>query len=430
MSGTNGNEQKSEQPSQETPYTRDTVSLLDIIYVLARHKAFIFFSTLIAAVLVVVFSVYTLMMPADSSYNPLPNMFAPEVQVLLQQQGGGQDALSNLLSQDSGIGSLANMAGISTSITKSADLAQALLKGRNILDQVANEFSLVDRWGIEENPKTGARTKLRETIKMEYTTETGILRINFESTDKEFATKIVNRLVALLEKRFKELTTDRLTQKMTFLENRIATVEKDLKEAQNRLIQFQKRTGLYSMEIQSASQIRMIAEQEAALYKKQLERQMLLEYLEPDAPQVKKLDNEIGVQKRFIHELKHGLSSFSYEGVTPGEIPELSTQVAELQMDLELQKAIYEMLRKSYETAKIEEMDTTSSFQIIERAEVPEVKAGPSRSILCIIVTLAAFFLSIFIAFIKEYIENVKHDPEESEKLEGIKQELSVKKRR
>lgn len=64
---------------------------------------------------------------------------------------------------------------------------------------------------------------------------------------------------------------------------------------------------------------------------------------------------------------------------------------------------------------------SAKTFQVIERAEVPEVKSGPSRGKISIIVTITVLFLAIVISFIMEYIERVKQDPIESEKLNEIK---------
>jgi uncharacterized protein involved in exopolysaccharide biosynthesis len=50
-------------------------------------------------------------------------------------------------------------------------------------------------------------------------------------------------------------------------------------------------------------------------------------------------------------------------------------------------------------------------------AEVPDKKSKPSRGMLCIIVTFAAFFFSVFLAFLLNAVENIKKDPEAMAKL-------------
>ena len=110
--------------------------------------------------------------------------------------------------------------------------------------------------------------------------------------------------------------------------------------------------------------------------------------------------------------------------IPQSQLPELSARFLNLTRDLQIVQAIYSGLRSQYESLKIEERDTSSRFQIIEHAEVPEIKSGPSRSRITIIVTMTVFFLSIFLSFVLEYFERVKNDPIESSKLSEIRRML------
>ena len=60
-------------------------------------------------------------------------------------------------------------------------------------------------------------------------------------------------------------------------------------------------------------------------------------------------------------------------------------------------------------------------FQVLEYAEVPDLKSGPSRGMLCIIVSAAGFFLSVFLAFLFNAIQNIRKDPDAMARLRGKK---------
>jgi hypothetical protein len=53
-------------------------------------------------------------------------------------------------------------------------------------------------------------------------------------------------------------------------------------------------------------------------------------------------------------------------------------------------------------------------------AEVPDQKSGPSRGMLCVIVTIVAFFASIFLSFALYVIEKISKDPSSIAKLQGL----------
>ena len=141
-----------------------------------------------------------------------------------------------------------------------------------------------------------------------------------------------------------------------------------------------------------------------------------------DNNKIKKENLERNIQSSFNEilniekELKRLGASVGY-GNSAWDIPSISTGVTRLQLELEAQKAVYTQLKTQYELLKVEMQSETPVFQILARPEVPDMKSGPSRGKLCIIVTFAAFFMSVFLAFALNAWKNIKNDPEAVEKL-------------
>ncbi|RKX75572.1 MAG: hypothetical protein DRP87_14250 [Spirochaetes bacterium] len=358
--------------NRQVPQEEDTISLLDLLGVLAKRWKFIFFSTLFAAILIFSYALYTRNAPKDAPFNMLPNVYKSEVLIRLQEDEG---TVSSILSQ-SGVSDLLGISGLPQK-TSSVALAQDLLQGKTILDQVAEEFNFRERFNITENYEYNSRNILRNSIETEYNSDSGILTISYEDTDPEFAAKVVNRLVFLLEQRFKNFTTEKITNKKSFLEERLEEVKAELQKAQDKLISFQVEHGIVNIEGQEAG------------------------------------------------------GGFVFSQYIPRERRyEIISKFYDLMRDRNILEGIYELLLKEYETTKIQALDDSKTFQILEQAEVPQVKAGPSRAKICIIVTITVFFLAIFLSFIMEYFERVKKDPIESRKLEEIKHSLGHSRRK
>lgn len=109
---------------------------------------------------------------------------------------------------------------------------------------------------------------------------------------------------------------------------------------------------------------------------------------------------------------------FSVSNVTgTRSVPSIMLDTSMLKLELDAQQSVYTQLKTQLELTKIQMESETPVFQIIERAEVPDQKSGPSRGKLCIIVTFAAFFLSVFLAFLLNALDNIKKDPEAMAKL-------------
>ncbi|GHV81318.1 hypothetical protein AGMMS49944_31090 [Spirochaetia bacterium] len=85
------------------------------------------------------------------------------------------------------------------------------------------------------------------------------------------------------------------------------------------------------------------------------------------------------------------------------------------------QRQVYTQLKVQYELLKVTMASEKPVFQILEMAEVPDKKSGPSRGMLCIIVTFAAGFFAVFLAFVLNAISNIRKDPEAMAKLKGEK---------
>ena len=110
-------------------------------------------------------------------------------------------------------------------------------------------------------------------------------------------------------------------------------------------------------------------------------------------------------------------------GASAWSVPSVTTETAKLQLELDAQRQVYTQLRTQYELLKVQMQSETPIFQILERPEVPDMKSGPSRGKLCIIVTFAAFFLAVFLAFALNALGNIKNDPEAMEKLRPAKRQ-------
>ena len=418
-----------EELRTEPHVNEDEISLMDLVAVIAKRWKFIFFSTLIAAVLIFSYSVYTKKAAPDAPFNKLPNIYKPEVIVRLQESNNSSSTLQNILSS-SDLGGLSGLIGASASGSTNADLAQALIKGNTIADQIAEEFDFIGVFGIEKFPISSCRQAYKESLVADYDSATGFLTIGFEHTDPVFATDVVNRSLELLEERFRGLTMENIIVKKAFLEERQAEQEIALGVSQDKLIDFQKTYGIVDITTQTAAQIEEITALNSELIQKEVELKNLAEKRRAEDPQVVRLENDIKSLRQLIDAKTTGFQDFSSTSdyIPQNKLPELAAIYSRLKKDTELQAQLYLSFKSQLEAVRLEEADNSKQFQIIERAEVPELKSKPSRAKICMIVTIAVMFLAIFMSFIMEYFDRVKADPVESRKLNEIKKNLSLRK--
>jgi uncharacterized protein involved in exopolysaccharide biosynthesis len=143
-----------------------------------------------------------------------------------------------------------------------------------------------------------------------------------------------------------------------------------------------------------------------------------------DKNKLEKENLERNIQNTYNEIMKRELETRQLEqSVQRGgvNIPSISLDLSRIQLELEAQKQVYTQLKVQYELLKITMASEKPVFQILEMAEVPDQKSGPSRGLMCIIVTFAAGFLSVFLAFVLNAVENIKKDPEAMAKLQGTR---------
>jgi uncharacterized protein involved in exopolysaccharide biosynthesis len=112
---------------------------------------------------------------------------------------------------------------------------------------------------------------------------------------------------------------------------------------------------------------------------------------------------------------------------TAGNVPSLSVEYFRKLRELKIQEAVFEQLSKQYEVAKINESKDSTTLQVLDEAVAPIKKSKPKRSLIVLLSTVMAFFGSIVIIFVQEYLSRMS--PEDTEILREIKQSLRFRKR-
>lgn len=344
----------------------ENFSLFDVLLIVAKRWKMIFFSTVIAAALIGGYLYYTATAPVTDEFNKLPTEYAATVQVKIDT--GASTSAAVLAS--SGLAQFLGSGGKSAVDTE-INFVISLLKGRTL---ARNIFEKVKEDGkLRENLSPG---RIRGSITPVYNPSQGqIINIQYEDTDPQFATYMAGVVVDSIEERYKTFSQSKITYKREFLEDRIAQIEEQMKEAEERLNQFNQEQGIVGVDAENT---------ETGLYIKEL---IFSEYM--------------------TKEKRH----------------EIEAEYKNLRNDVDHYRKLYSVLMQQLEGAKIEELDRSQHFQVIE----PPVSIGkirPNRKLIAAVIIATTLALGILIAFVGNYLDRVKADPEESKKYEELKQNL------
>jgi len=94
------------------------------------------------------------------------------------------------------------------------------------------------------------------------------------------------------------------------------------------------------------------------------------------------------------------------------ETPKALMEYANISAELELATKIYGGLLSSLENMRLQDATEKVFVEVIDPAVAPEKKSEPSRSMICVVGTMAGGFLGLLLAFVVESLQKVLADPE------------------
>lgn len=93
--------------------------------------------------------------------------------------------------------------------------------------------------------------------------------------------------------------------------------------------------------------------------------------------------------------------------------PELSFQYERLQRRVRIKEEVLTTLRRSYEEARIQEVNDTPLITVIDRAVPPEKRSSPKRKLNVVLAFFLGGMLGVFGAFGREFVERARERDEE-----------------
>ena len=84
-------------------------------------------------------------------------------------------------------------------------------------------------------------------------------------------------------------------------------------------------------------------------------------------------------------------------------IPSIMFDVQMKRLELEAEETIYANFRGQHELLQIQMQNKPTTIKILQDAEIPDIKSGPSRAIICIIGELIVFVFCFALTFLKLY---------------------------
>jgi len=363
----------------------------ELLIVLAKRKSFILKFVGIAAVLAIVVSLV------------LPKSYTASTKLLPPQQNQSM-ALTSVLGQ---LGPLAGLAGQGLGVRNASDLFVAMLRSRTVADDLIDRFSLMSVY--HKKLRIDARRRLEDVTEISAGKE-GVITLSVEDRDPQRAADLANAYATELQKLTKTLAVTEASRRRIFFEGEMKAASEDLSVAEVALKQTQEKTGLILLDSQARAMIEALTSLRARVAMQEVQVQAMRSFATPENPDLVRAEQELIALRAQVDKLEMGHGRRSVADVAIENVPTAGLEYLRKLRDLKYHEALYELLAKQYEAARIDEGRDAVLVQQLDKAVRPEKKSWPLRAVIVVVVTILALLVAILVAFGTEALEGAKKD--------------------
>ena len=282
-----------------------------------------------------------------------------------------------------------------------------VMNSRTFGEDVIRKFDLIKYFKLTQ-PDSLARMdkaleKLRENmVSLGLDDNTGLIRVTVESKSKSLSRGIAQYYVEKLElyNREQKLTKGKMNRE--FLETRVTETKAELDSLILAVRDFQARNRAVALEAQSTALIeaysRIIAEKMSLDIEYELARQNYAS----GSPLLSEMETRRAELSRQIREMESSSDNLKPRYLIDiASLPNLSSQYAQLKLNLEIKSKVFEYLYPQFEAARLDELKDMPTLEILDSPREAGIRVRPRRAIICVVATLIAFILAALLVLVK-----------------------------
>jgi uncharacterized protein involved in exopolysaccharide biosynthesis len=394
----------------EAPNQDYEVSLIDVLTQLAYHKWLI---AKVSGIAILVGLVLCFVLPVR--YTATTKIMPPQ-----QTQSTASMLMMNQLTAAGG-GSLAALAGGGLGLKNPNDIYIGMLTSRPVADAIIQKFGLMQEYHAKN--MTEARKKLAGFT--EVTSEKdGFIAISVTDKDKKRVAAMANAYTDQLRILTQTLAVTEASQRRLFYEEQLKQARDALVAAELAFQQVQQQKGLVQLDAQAKAMIEGLAALRAQVAAKQVEVQALRSYSTERNPDVQLAEKELASLQAEESRMEQSRHTPGIAGLGLGNVPSAGLEYLRAAHELAYRQALFDMLMKQYDAARLDEAKEAAIIQVVEKAIEPDQKSSPKRALIVLLFTFLGFFIGCLIARLLWWKDSAHTYPERLAQIQQLKYAL------
>lgn len=349
----------------------------------------------------------------------LPARYSATTTIMTPQPTQSSAAL--LMSQlaNSGAGQLAAVAsGSALGLRNPNDFYIGLLRSRPISDGIIHQFALQAAYHAKD--MTATRKRLADNTKIA-SERSGLISISITDRDPTRAADMANGFTEQLRLLTKRLAVTEASQRRTFYEEQLKFAKDDLVSAEVTFQGVQQHKGIVQPDVQARATIDGLATLHAQIAAKQVEVEALRSYSTERNPEVELAERELVSLQVEAARIGQNGQSTGFGDLGLKEVSSASAQYLRAEHDLMSRQALFDLLLKQYDAARLDEAKDAAVIQVVESALPPERPVSPHHTLIVLSFALLGLIVGIGTIYM---LERIKVGPEFAQSLTDFKAAL------
>lgn len=397
MTTTQSPQQQSLDPFLSDP-AEPRATFIDLLTWVGAGKARIAATTTFCAM---VAAAYMLMQP--DVYTARTTLLPPQQ----QQSNSASAALSAL-------GSLGATPGL-PAIKTPEDLYVGVLKSNAVTRPLIDKFELKSRYKVATYE--GMRAVLSKYVTVSADKKSGLISVEVDDTDPEFAAKLANEHVAQLIKVMSHLAVSEAQQRRMFFAKQLQDTNTALLAAEQALLTVQRQSGVVALDKQAEAMITNAAKLRALIVEREVQLRVLRTGATDQNPESVCLVSEIQAMRGELARIESARKQ-NTDGpmdISVGALPEAASSYARAVREVKYQEVMLQSMLRQLEMAKLDEAKEGYAIQQVDTAVAPDRKSKPARAVIVLLTAISAALLATFHVVVAGYIKKVRASASEGD---------------
>jgi uncharacterized protein involved in exopolysaccharide biosynthesis len=332
----------------------------------------------------------------------LPNVYTSTTTLM---PPNGSSPYSNVLGMLSPGSATSDLGAMALGMDDQDDLFIGILQSRNVQDGLINRLDLSHYY--QTGSAEATRSLLAGDTKIVEDRKSEIITISVKARNPVLAANMARGYVDELNRVVTENATSSARRERIFLEERVKEIKQSLDDSAKELSQFSAKSGAIDMPSQTKSMVDEGLRLQAELIDGRSQLAGLLQTYSEDNSKVRALEAHNAELQKALDKMggapqgsgtSPGASTSPYP--TAGQLPALGLTYYDLERKVAVEEALWEALTKQYEAAKVDEAAEIPTVKVLDVANVPEHKTGPSRRFIVELGMILSGILALMIVFL------------------------------